>query len=108
MTFATITTRYPGSCYRCGLAVPVGTRGRYGRGAFYHFASECPTSAEAERRAALGLDPTSPADPRLIAQEQAARERDRSFRRQQAGECATKDAMNRAYAGETQTWESPR
>lgn len=41
--FSTITTKFPGRCKRCGDAIPVGTRVRFGGvGRLYHFKADCP------------------------------------------------------------------
>jgi hypothetical protein len=44
LRFTTLTTRFAGTCKRCGERFPAGTRIRFGgRGRTYHFAAECPT-----------------------------------------------------------------
>ena len=113
MRFITMTAKYPGMCRRCQTGINPGTRMRYGgRGRTYHLAAECPASiadaaipaylrdGEQDRRAALGLDPASPPDPRLVAAENAARMRDRAARMVHAGERSMEAEMDRAYAGE--------
>lgn len=88
MAFVTLVTRYPGTCGRCRLPIPVGTSVRYGgRGRVWHLAAACPgsTTNEGERRERAYNAHRTPD----------------AFARQQAGERAMEMAMDRAYAGET-------
>jgi hypothetical protein len=48
MRFVTITTKYPGTCQRCGGAVPVGTRVRFGAGRIWELAARCANGAQIE------------------------------------------------------------
>lgn len=87
MTFSTITTKYPGACGRCGMPIPPGTRVRYGSRRVWHFSADCTVKAADS----IARDYNRPRS---------------DFARQQAGERSMEDAMDRAYAGETQDWES--
>jgi hypothetical protein len=45
--FRTITARFPGTCRRCGQAIDVGERIRYGgRGRTYHLKADCAIAGE--------------------------------------------------------------
>jgi hypothetical protein len=49
--FSTITSKYAGTCRRCGSSFPAGTRIRYGgRGRTYHLKTDCASASASDGR----------------------------------------------------------